>query len=123
MAIALIVEGDGYGLLLAIIMELCGTMTMFINFLFSLMLSIIFSFLAPMIFFGIALSILWLGSYLPGLQALAEIIATQISNFLATFGSGTPIHGLIVICLTCSFVGALFDTYVYYRCQILRLDS
>lgn len=98
-------------------------MTMFTSFLRSLLLTIIFSFVAPMIFVGVALLILSLLSLLPVLQALGDIIATQISEFLATFGSGTPLQGLFVICLTCSFVGALFDTYVYYRCQILRLDS
>lgn len=98
-------------------------MTMFTNFLRSLLVSIVFSFVAPMIFVGVALLILSILSLLPGLQSLGEIIATQISEFLATFGSGTPLQGLFVICLTCSFVGALFDTYVYYRCQILRLDS
>lgn len=98
-------------------------MTMFTSFLRSLLLTIILSFVAPMIFVGGALLILSLLSLLPGLQALGEIIATQISHFLATFGSGTPLQGLFVICLTCSFVGALFDTYVYYRCQILRIDS
>lgn len=96
---------------------------MFTSFFRSLLLSIIFSFVAPMIFVGVALLVLPILSLVPGLQALGEIITTQISEFLATFGSGTPLHGLFVICLTCSFVGALFDTYVYYRCQILRLDS
>ncbi|MCJ8283113.1 MAG: hypothetical protein MJK14_25745 [Rivularia sp. ALOHA_DT_140] len=98
-------------------------MTMFINFIRSLLLSIIFSFVAPMIFFGGVSLILYLASLIPGLEAITEIIATQISQFLATFGSGTPMQGVFVICLTCSFVGALFDTYVYYRCQILRIDS
>ena len=96
---------------------------MFTNFLRSLVLSIIFSFVAPIIFVGGTLLLLSLISLLPGLQAVTELIATQISNFLAAFGSGMPMQGLFVICLTCSFVGALFDTYVYYRCQILRLNS
>lgn len=99
------------------------SMTMFINFLRSLILSIIFSFVAPILFFGGVLLILSLVSLLPALEGVADIIATQISKFLAAFGSGMPMQGLFVICLTCSFVGALFDTYVYYRCQILRLDS
>ena len=96
---------------------------MFVNFLRSLLLSIIFSFVAPIIFVGGVLLILSLASLFPGLQAPTEIIAVQISKFLAVFDSGIPMQGLFVICLTCSFVGALFDTYVYYRCQILRLDS
>jgi hypothetical protein len=29
----------------------------------------------------------------------------------------------LTIGLTCGFVGALFDIYVYYRYQILRTDS
>ncbi|MGB3655749.1 MAG: hypothetical protein WBA41_31685 [Rivularia sp. (in: cyanobacteria)] len=98
-------------------------MTMFTNFLRSLLLSIIFSFVAPIIIFGGALLVLSFISLFPALQTMTEIIATQISNFLAAFGSGMPMQGLFVICLTCSFVGALFDTYVYYRCQILRLNS
>ncbi|NJN12790.1 MAG: hypothetical protein HC836_20565 [Richelia sp. RM2_1_2] len=98
-------------------------MTMFINFLRSLLLSIIFSFVAPIIFVGGTLLSLSVVSLLPGLETVTEIIVHQISNFLAAFGSGTPIQGLLVICLTCSFVGALFDIYVYYRCQILRLNS
>ncbi|MGF1673766.1 MAG: hypothetical protein ACFCUV_08795 [Rivularia sp. (in: cyanobacteria)] len=98
-------------------------MTMFINFLRSLVLSIIFSFVAPIIFVGGTLLSLSVVSLLPGLETVTEIIVHQISNFLAAFGSGTPIQGLLVISLTCSFVGALFDIYVYYRCQILRLNS
>jgi hypothetical protein len=71
---------------------------------------------------GFLLVISLLG-HLPGLQTATEAIATQIMHFLATFGSGTPLRGLLVISLTCSFVGALFDIYAYYRCQILRIDS
>ncbi|ARV63164.1 hypothetical protein BZZ01_22290 [Nostocales cyanobacterium HT-58-2] len=95
-------------------------MTVMTNFLRSLLLSIIFSFVAPMFLFGGVLLVLSLVGYIPGLQAVTEVITSVITEFLSTFGSGTPIGGLFVICLTCSFVGALFDTYAYYRCQILR---
>lgn len=98
-------------------------MTIFTNFVRSLVLSIVFSFVAPVVFFGGVLLIISFVSLLPGLQGMTEIIAAQVSKFLAAFGSGMPVQGLFVICLTCGFVGALFDTYVYYRCQILRLDS
>ncbi|WP_375497782.1 hypothetical protein [uncultured Nostoc sp.] len=98
-------------------------MAIFTNFLRSLLLTIIFSFVAPMLFVGGGLFLLPLIGYFSGLQELTEAIATQIMHFLATFGSGTPLRGLFVISLTCSFVGALFDMYVYYRCQILRIDS
>ncbi|MEH2137129.1 hypothetical protein [Nostoc sp.] len=98
-------------------------MTIFINFLRSLLLTIIFSFVAPIFLVGGGLLFLSLIGSFPGLQDLTEAIATQIMHFLATFGSGTPLRGLFVISLTCSFVGALFDTYVCYRYQILRIDS
>ena len=98
-------------------------MAIFTNFLCSLLLTIIFSFVAPMLLVGGGLFLLPLIGYFPGLQELTEAIATQIMHFLATFGSGTPLRGLFVISLTCSFVGALFDMYAYYRCQILRSDS
>ncbi|MEH2142082.1 hypothetical protein [Nostoc sp.] len=98
-------------------------MTIFINFLRSLLLTIIFSFVAPMLLVGGGLFLLSLIGHLPGLQELTEAIATQIMHFLATFGSGTPLRGLFVISLTWSFVGALFDMYAYYRCQILRINS
>lgn len=95
-------------------------MTVMINFLRSLLLSIIFSFVAPMLFFGSILLTLSLVSYVPGLQGVTELITSMIMEFLSTFGSGTPVGGLFVICLTCSFVGALFDTYAHYRYQMLR---
>jgi nitrate/nitrite transporter NarK len=47
----------------------------------------------------------------------------QILHFLATFGTGSCLNGLLTIGLTCGFVGALFDIYVYYRYQILHTDS
>ncbi|OUL20037.1 hypothetical protein BV378_30800 [Nostoc sp. RF31YmG] len=98
-------------------------MTIFTNFLRSLVLTTIFSFVVPMFLVGGFLLLLSLVGHIPGLQRIAEAIATQIIHFLATFGSGTPLRGLLVISLTCSFVGALFDIYAYYRCQILRIDS
>ncbi|GAC1459093.1 MAG: hypothetical protein NVSMB70_03950 [Chamaesiphon sp.] len=58
--------------------------------------------------------------YIPGLEAIAQTSSTQILQFLATFGSGCPVQGVLVIGFTCSFVGALFDTYAFYRYQTLR---
>jgi hypothetical protein len=98
-------------------------MTIFTNFLRSLLLTIIFSFLAPIFLIGGGLLFLSLIGHFPGLREFTEAMATQIVHFLATFGSGTPLRGLFVISLTCSFVGALFDMYAYYRYQISRIDS
>ncbi|TAF07809.1 MAG: hypothetical protein EAZ77_08525 [Nostocales cyanobacterium] len=98
-------------------------MSIFTNFLRSLLLTTVFSFIAPMFLVGGVLVCLCLSGFVPGLQGLTEDIPTQILYFLATFGTGSPINGLFIISLTCGFVGGLFDIYAYYRYQILRIDS
>lgn len=90
------------------------------NFLRSLLLTIIFSFVAPMLLVGGGLVSVTLISYIPGLQGMARTIASAILQFLATFGSANPFRGLVVISLTCATVGALFDTYAFYRYQNMR---
>lgn len=92
------------------------------TFLRSLLLTIILSFIAPLLLVGGGLVSLSLINYLPGLQGIGQAIVEQILQFLATFGSGSPFRGIIVISCTCSFVGALFDTYAFYRYQNLRGD-
>jgi hypothetical protein len=98
-------------------------MTIFSNFLRSLVLTIIFSFLSPMLLIGCLLLLISFIGHIPSLQVMAEAVAIHIIQFLATFGSGVPLRGLFVISLTCGFVGVLFDIYAYYRCHILRIDS
>ncbi len=90
------------------------------NFLRSLLLTIVLSFIAPLFLVGGTIVSVSLIGYLPGPEGIAEAIAEQILQFLATFGSGNPLRGLVVISLTCSLVGALFDTYAFYRYQTLR---
>ncbi|MBD2445015.1 hypothetical protein H6G25_17860 [Dolichospermum sp. FACHB-1091] len=93
------------------------------NFFRSLVLTTIFSFIAPIFLFGGILLVLSVFSYIPGLQGMIADISVEVIHFLDTFGSGSSLNGLLIISLTCGFVGALFDTYVYYRSQILRTDS
>ncbi len=90
------------------------------NFLRSLLLTSIFSFVTPMLLLGGGLLSVFLLSYFPGLQGMSQAIASALLQFLATFGSGSSFRGLVVIGLTCSLVGALFDTYAFYRYQNLR---
>lgn len=92
------------------------------TFLRSLLLTIIFSFVAPLILVGGGLVSLSLINYIPGFQGIGRAIVEQILQFLAIFGSGSSFRGMVVISLTCSFVGALFDTYAFYRYQNLRGD-
>jgi hypothetical protein len=98
-------------------------MNIITSFFRSLLLTVVFSFAAPMAIVGALLVTLSLIGYIPGLQQLTTAITSPILQFLAIFGSGNSLHGLVVIASTCSFVGVLFDTYVHYRYLILRLDS
>jgi hypothetical protein len=98
-------------------------MSLITSFFRSLLLTVVFSFVAPIAIIGALLVTLSLIGYIPGLQQLTAAASNPILQFLAIFGSGNPLHGLIVIASTCSFVGVLFDTYVHYRYLILRLDS
>lgn len=95
-------------------------MTILPSFLRSLLLTIIFSFIAPMLIVGGGIAAVFLVACIPGLQAVGQAIFEQLLQFLATFGSGSSLRGLFVIALTCTLVGALFDTYAFYRYQNLR---
>lgn len=95
-------------------------MTILPNFLRSLVLTTLLSFVAPMVLVS-ALLVFALGvGYFPGLAAVSQIGTTQLLSFLAVFGTGSPLEGAVVIGLTCSLVGALFDTYAFYRYQSLN---
>ncbi len=90
------------------------------SYLLSLLLTIIFSFITPILLIGGALVSVFLIGHIPGLHAISQAITEHILQFLATFGSHNPWRGIVVIGLTCSLVGALFDTYTFYRYQHLR---
>lgn len=90
------------------------------NLLRSILLTIALSFVAPVLLFGALLVSLSLIGHIPLLEAIASSMTKQILHFLATFGSYNPFRGLIVIGITCSLVGALFDIYTFYRYQSLR---
>jgi hypothetical protein len=81
----------------------------------TLLLTIIFSFLAPIVLVGAILLTVSLIGLIPGFQGIGDAIDTQILQFLATFGTGVPLHGIFTISLTCSFVAVLFDTYAFFR--------
>ncbi|MBF1999537.1 MAG: hypothetical protein IGS50_02305 [Synechococcales cyanobacterium C42_A2020_086] len=90
------------------------------NLLRSLLLTCIFSFLAPVFLVGLLLASFVLIRYLPPLEAIGTGGVEQLSHFLQIFGSGSTLQGLTVIGLVCSVVGVLFDTYTFYRLQNLR---
>lgn len=83
----------------------------------------IFSFIAPILIIGAILLSVSLLSYIPPVQGIADAICTQILHFLAIFGSGSSLHGIFIIAVTCTFVGALFDAYAFYRYRKLHDNS
>lgn len=85
------------------------------SFLKSLLLAIVFSFLAPVFCIGAGLTSFAMIRYIPSLEVMGQVGADQIVKFLSTFGNGDPWEGFLIIGLTCSLVGALFDTYVFYQ--------
>lgn len=95
-------------------------MNIFPQFFRSLLLTSVFSFATPLVLVGG----LWVGlsfiSCIPGLGMICQSVAESIQLFLATFGTGSPIEGILVIGSACATVGALFDTYAFYRYQALR---
>jgi hypothetical protein len=90
------------------------------NFILSLLITIVLAFISPLLLVGGMLLFTVASSYLPGLQEVSQGIMMSILEFLATFGSGNSLTGLVVIALTFTLVGILFDTYAFYRYLILR---
>jgi hypothetical protein len=88
------------------------------SYLKSLGLTILFSFMIPLVMVGSGLLGLRLLGWIPGLEPISQAGVHSGLLFLATFGTGSPLQGLIVISGTCAVVGALFD--IFYRQQNLR---
>lgn len=84
-------------------------------FLRSLLLTSTFSFATPIVLIGFALVGLDLLSQVPLIDTISQSGSGQILSFLTVFGNGDAIEGAFVIGLTCGLVGALFDTYAFYR--------
>ncbi len=87
------------------------------NFLRSLFLAAIFSFVAPLLLMSGSLASSWLLTCIPGFGSIGQIPGDMLLDFLAAFGSGCAFQGMFTICIVCGFVGALFDTYVFYSLQ------
>lgn len=86
----------------------------------SLLLTTILTFASSMSIIGGVWGISSGVSYVPGLQQIGHLGVGMLSQFLNTFGSGSPIEGMLVIGCTFSFVTGLFDAYTFYRYQHLR---
>jgi len=104
------------------IVDLIGSQAMNIlhSLMFSLLVTAFVSFTTPLIVVGIVLAVLSMLSYIPAFSLWGQGGATHVIAFLSTFGNGYAVEGIMIIGLTCSFVGGLFDLSNFYRYQNLR---
>jgi hypothetical protein len=58
------------------------------------------SFALPMVLFGSVLGFLTLTSYIPGFLAVSNQGSLYMLNFLAVFGDGKPLQGVITLGLS-----------------------
>ncbi|KKD38798.1 MAG: hypothetical protein WAN66_26700 [Limnoraphis robusta] len=90
-------------------------MGIFPDFLRSVLLTMTLSFFTPILVISLGLTSSAIIGCLPYLETIGQFSCRQILQFLATFGSGHPLQGSMIIAITCSLVGALFDTYASYQ--------
>ena len=94
-------------------------MSIFPHYFRSLLVAMILTFTAPIIFLGTMLTSLFCLSYLPGLHLLGQHGSNAIIYVLTILGSGYPFQGIITISITTSLVGGLFDLFNLYHCHNL----
>lgn len=90
------------------------------NLIISIILTATVSFAVPMTVAGLFFGLAFLISLIPGLGLFGQEATTEILKFLAVFGSGKPLAGILTLGLASSFVGILFDIFNTYRFQSLR---
>lgn len=90
-------------------------MSIFSHLIRSLLLTMVFSFITPLFVMAVGLICFDMMSHLPLVESMGKIGSSQIVKFLSTFGTGCPLQGSLVISITFSLVGGLFDTYASYH--------
>jgi hypothetical protein len=90
------------------------------HFFLSLFLTAAMSFALPVMLFGSVLGFLTLTSHIPGFWAVSNNGLIYLLNFLAVFGDGKPLQGVITLGITISIAGLLLDILNFYRYQSLR---
>ena len=90
------------------------------NIFVSLFLAAFVSFVAPVVLIGSAIALFAIVGYIPGFWELSDRMTSCLLDFLAVFGNGKPIQGIITLGITVSIVGILFDILNFYRYQSIR---
>lgn len=84
-----------------------------LRFWASLGLSILFSFSIPIVLFTSLWGLLLVVAQFPWTQSLGYICLSAFVPFLATFGTGNPWIGMVVISTVAAIAGAMFDAYAF----------
>lgn len=90
-----------------------------LQFLSSLLLTLGICFITPAISLGIALGAFTLGTWSP-LSTISTVGKDYLVDFLITFGAGDVVNGIVIICLTISIVGGLFEMFTFYKYGYLK---
>lgn len=93
------------------------------NWIRSLLLTVLLSFMAPIVLLGGLLAILSAISYFPGMDLVGHFSTKILSEFLAAFGNGYRLQGIVTIGLTCSLVGGLLDLFNLYNYESYSHNS
>ena len=78
------------------------------------------SFAVPVILIGFILGFLNIIGYFPVFLSLSNQLSLQVLEFLAIFGNGKPLQGILTLGCTISIVGVLLDILNFYRYQSLK---
>ena len=92
------------------------------NLFLSLFLAAVMSFSALAILVSCTLGFLTFISYIPGFFEISSLATNSVLNFLAVFGNGNPVEGIITLGLTLSIVAVLLDIFNFYRYPIRDKD-
>ncbi|WP_330202280.1 hypothetical protein [Cyanobacterium sp. Dongsha4] len=94
-------------------------MNIWLSLLLSLLLTSLVSFALPIVLFTVVLAILGVMGHLPLISPFINYVYAQIWQFLAIFGEGSGIFGILIIAVTCAIAGLLFESLNFYRYRLL----
>ncbi len=92
-------------------------MSILSDLLSCLALSTFVSFIVPIVPIGTILAASYAVGFIPGCAVVGHIGIDRILEFLAIFGNGLPLQGIITIGLAWAFVGALLELFSFYVYQ------
>jgi hypothetical protein len=81
----------------------------------SLLITVTMGFLAPVVVFGLILTMAAAVSVCTGIPV--EVLIQSLADFLKVFGDGRIWEGILVIAIACGFVGGIFETFNFYYYQ------